>query len=253
MTKQKIQALLLAILPFGTGVSFFRCFVKNNENIGAAVVLIAGFLFVLSVGFFPKTRKNVLETVVKLQPPAAVVFTATFVLSFLPYSMRWPQLFSVLVLNTVCLCMMFEKQPLFTRRGFFGLLCGGALIGTGIAFSGHTGLIYIGFVVLSLLCRPKEGGKTAHELWKDIAFPLFVLIGSFLLFIAANHGGSVSPVITQSIVMLMTGGLLMMPSSSLRLALMTLVLMIFGSYVFSTQNAESVFNRKPPVQMERLF
>ena len=90
-----------------------------------------------------------------------------------------------------------------------------------------------------------------QDVWKDVAFPLFVLVSAFVLFIAANHNGSFPPVIAESAVMLMIGGLLTIPSSSLRLTLMTIVLMLFGSYVFSAQNANSVFNRKPVVQIER--
>ena len=247
--------LLLMTLPFGTSVSFIRCFVKNNASIWAGFLLLTGIVSVLIAGFFPKVRKNVLEAAVKMQPLAAVVFTASFVLSFLPYSMMWPQLFSVLVLNTVCLSMAFEKISVFKRGLFFGLLCEAALIGLCPIFFRQSGFIYIGFVLLSLSCRPKANDKTVQDIWKDIAFPLFVLVGSFVLFIAANHGEALPAVVAQSFVMLMTGGLLMLPSSSLRLTLMTIVMMIFGSYVFSAQNADSVFNHADQslVQIERLF
>ncbi|MBO4520601.1 MAG: hypothetical protein J5787_05290 [Alphaproteobacteria bacterium] len=255
MTKQKILTFFLMVLPFGTGVSFMRCFMKNNASAWAGFLLAAGIVSVLVAGFFPKTRKSVLETAVKLQPLAAVVFTASFVLSFLPYSMMWPQLFSVLVLNTVCLCMAFDKMSGSKRSLLFGLLGSAVLIGACPVFFGQTGIVYIGFVLLSLLCRPVAAKKNVREIWKDIAFPLFVLVGSFVLFIAANHGEALPVVIAQSVVMLMIGGLLALPSSSLRLTLMTIVLMIFGSYVFSAQNAESVFNRSGQslTRIERLF
>ena len=169
--------------------------------------------------------------------------------------MMWPQLFSVLVLNTVCICTAFENSDGFSRKTSFGLLCAGALIGTGCGFSGRTGLLYVCFVVLSLLCGPKNGGRTIQDIWKDVAFPLFVLVGAFIVFITANHGNAFPVIIAQSVAMLMTGGLLMTSSSSLRLTLMTIVMMIFGCYVFSAQNPDSVFNRsgRPIAQMERLF
>ena len=162
-------------------------------------------------------------------------------------------MFAVLVLNAVCLCMAFESLKTLSVKSFAGCLCAGAAAGTGCAFSGHVGLVYVGFVLLSLLCRPKTEEKTVQEVWKDVAFPLFVLVGAFVLFAVVNHNGSFPSVIAESVVMLMVGGLLMTPASSLRLTLMTIVLMLFGSYVFSAQNVESVFNRKPPVQIERPF
>ena len=253
MIKQKFLTFLLALLPFGTSVSFIRYFTGAQSDIRILAILAAGMISGLLLFFFPKAQKKVLETAVKFQPLAAVVFTASFVLSFLPYSMSRIQLVSVCILNMVCLSMAFEKQSLFKNATFSALFYAGALSGVGIAFLGRSGLVYICFVVLSLLCRPKTGERTVREIWLDIAFPLFVLIGSFILFIAANHGGACPSVVSESIVMLMIGGLLTTPSSSLRLTLMTVVLMIFGSYVFSTQNAESVFNRKPPVQIERFL
>ena len=147
--------------------------------------------------------------------------------------------------------MAFEKKFFFGVKTFFTLFCLGALSGAGVALSGRSGLIYVCFVVSSLLCRPKMNERTVQDVWKDVAFPLFVLIGSFVSFIAANHGGACPPVVAESVVMLMIGGLLTMPASSLRLTLMTVVMMLFGSYVFSAQNADSVFNRKPIVQIER--
>ena len=151
--------------------------------------------------------------------------------------------------------MAFEKTTVFQRWVFLGLLCGAALIGICPIFFRQSGFVYIAFVLLSLLCRPKANDKTVQEIWKDIAFPLVVRVGSCVLFLAANHGETLPVVIAQSVVMLMIGGLLGLPSSSLRLTLMTAVLMIFGSYVFSAQNADSVFNHADQslTQIERLF
>ena len=255
MIKQKILTLFWSFLPFGTGMTFWLGFGKKTTGFLSGTIIALHLLAILICGFFPKIRKDILEKAIKLQPLAAVVFTASFVLSFLPYSMMWLQLFAVLVLNTVCLCMAFENLETFGLKMFFGFLGAGALIGMGIGLSGRTGLLYLCFVMLSLLCRPKGAERTAQDIWKDVAFPLFVLVGAFVLFIAANHGGAFPELIAQSAVMLMTGGLLMTSASSLRLTLMTIVMMVFGSYVFSTQNPDSVFNRsgKPLTQIERLF
>ncbi|MBR4126730.1 MAG: hypothetical protein IKR09_04050 [Alphaproteobacteria bacterium] len=249
MFKQKIRAFLLAFLSFGMSVSFIRHF--GTAELWEKAVLAVEIVLLSAAACSVKARKDVLETAVKLQPLAAVVFTASFILSFLTSSTTGAQLFAVLALNAVCLCMAFENLKTLSRRSFAGLFCMGAAAGTGVAFSAHVGLVYTGFVLFSLLCRPKTQERTVQDVWKDIAFPLFVLLGAFILFIAANHNGSFPSVIAESIVMLMVGGLLMTPCSSLRLTLMTIVLMLFGSYVFSAQNAQSVFNRKPLVQIER--
>ena len=251
MIKQKIQTFFLTALPFGTSVSFVRCFMKDSTNAAVLSLLTAGLVMISLCVLFPKTRKNILEKAVKAQPLAAVVFTASFVLSFLPYSTVWVQLFVVLATDTVCLCMTAEKSSVHSRKSFGAVFCCGALFGTGTAFLGRSCLIYFCFVVLSFLCRPEKGERTIQDVWKDVAFPVFVLLGSFILFIAANHTGPLPSVIAESAVMLMIGGLLMTPCSSLRLTLMTVVLMLFGSYVFSTQNAWSAFNRRLPVQIER--
>ena len=246
MLKQTIRPALAAFLTFGTGVSFLRCFADVHAGVWAAEIVALS-----AAACFAKTRKAVLESAVKLQPLAAVVFTASFLLSFLPCSMMAPQLFAVSVLNAVCLCMAFENPDNLSLKAFAGALCVGGAAGAGCAFSGHVGLIYILFAVSSLAFRPKTRERTVHDVWKDVAFPLFVLTGAFVLFVAANHNGAFPSVVAESVVMLMTGGLLMTPCSSLRLTLLTVVMMIFGSYVFSAQNAQSVFNRKPPVQIER--
>ncbi|MBR1778254.1 MAG: hypothetical protein IJ752_06700 [Alphaproteobacteria bacterium] len=243
MTKQKIQTLFLSALPFGTSVSFWLCFSEKTGNMLSAAILVLGGFLTVVCSFLFKLHRGVLEAAVKMQPLAAVVFTASFILSFLPYSMMWPQLFAVLVLNAVCLSMAFENLNKFSRGLFFSLICIGGLTGIGCALLVRGSFVYICFIVLSLLFRPEQNRKTAQDVWKDIAFPLFVLVGSFLLFIAANHNAAFPSVIAESVVMLMTGALLMTSSSSLRLTLMTIVMMIFGSYVFSAQNAESVFNR----------
>ena len=255
MTRQKIHTVFLPFLMFGTNVSFFRCFLKNGGNLPASFLLAAGIVSIVLSCFFPKARKAVSETGVKLQPLAAVVFTASFILSFLPYSTVWGNLFAISVLNAVC-CTMVAGNSNGLRRGTFaGLFCLGAIAGTGIACLNRIGLIYVCFVVSSFLCRPKQEKRSAQDVWKDVAFPLFVLIGSFLLFIIANRSGTFPSVIAESIVMLMTGCLLILPSSSVRLTLMTIVMMIFGSYVFSIQNQASVFNRtgKSFIRAERLF
>ena len=246
MLRQTIRPALAAFLTFGTGVSFLRCFADAHAGVWAAEIVL-----ITAAACFAKARKAVLESAVKLQPLAAVVFTASFLLSFLPCPMTVPQLFAVSVLNAVCLCMAFENPDKLSLKALAGALCAGGAAGAGCAFSGHVGLVYIGFVLLSFLRRPETRERTVHDVWKDIAFPLFVLTGAFVLFVAANHNGSFPSVVAESVVMLMTGGLLMTPCSSLRLTLLTVVMMIFGSYVFSAQNAQSVFNRKPPVQFER--
>lgn len=255
MIKQKVQTFLLSFLAFGTNISFIRYCLKGGGSFPVVSVSAAGCALIVLSCFFAKARKTVSATAVRAQPLAAVVFTAAFVLSFLPYSMAWGNLFTVLVLNAVCFAMAFETPAATGKRAFAALFCSGALAGAGAAFSSRIGLVYVCFAVLSFLCRPKEGARTAQDVWKDVAFPLFVLIGSFLLFIAAHRGGAFPSVIAESIVMLMTGGLLMVPSSSLRLTLMTVVMMIFGSYVFSVQNQASVFNHsgKASVRAERLF
>ena len=155
----------------------------------------------------------------------------------------WPQLFSVFILTVTGLCSVFEKEKNIGRKQFFVLFFVGAVAGCGIFLLSRIGFVYTGLVVLSLLCHPFGSEKTIHDIWKDIAFPLFVLVVSFIVFIAANHNTDFPSVIAESLVMLMIGGLLMSSSGSLRLTLMTVVMMVFGSYVFSVQNEASVFNR----------
>ena len=241
--KRSILLFLQTAIPFGLGVSFIRCFTRNGTHTSAQVLLITGIVLILLSCPFSKVRKNVMDRFVKLQPLAAVVFAASIILSFMSYQKVWLQLFVTLVLNAVCLFTVFEKKNLFERKTFFLLTSFGALAGMGTAFAGRAVFLYVLFALSALLCRPGTNGKTAQDIWKDIAFPLFVLICSFVWFVSANHGGSVSAIIAQSVVMLMTGGLLMTSRSALRLTLMTIVMIVFGSYVFSAQNTNSVFNR----------
>lgn len=242
MIKQKVALFLQSAFPFGLSVSFARCFIRPEQT-SALILLIAGLFLILLATPFPKIRKRFMERCVRLQPLAAVVFAASIILAFVPYPKVWPMLFVTLILDAVCLCMVFEAADRFDKKAFLVLTSAGSLAGMVSAFAGRAVFLYMLFVLLSLSSRPEPQPKTAQDVWKDIAFPLFVLIGSFIVFIAANHGGAFSLVAAQSIVMLMTGGLLMTSSSALRLTLMTVVMIIFGSYVFSAGNSESVFNR----------
>lgn len=256
MIKQKIQILLLTVLSFGTSCSFLKCFWNNDASVWAVIILGASAVFVLFSPIYPKIRKKVLDFSVKTHPLAAVVFTASFVLSFLKYSMVWAQLFSVFVLSLTSLCMAFEKLQTVNKKSFYWLVLLGALGGGCVLLADRISFVYTGLIVLSLLCRPFVSKKTIQDVWKDVAFPLFVLIFSFIVFVSANHNTDFPSVIAESVVMLMIGGLLMASSSALNLTLMSVVMMVFGSYVFSVQNADSVFNRKAKetvsVQQERI-
>lgn len=243
MITRKIQTFFLTAIPFGTSVSFFYAFSKQEDLSVSLMPVFAVFLVCLGA-FFPKIHKDLLTASLKAQPLAAVIFTSSFILSFLSDLMILIQLFAVLILNTVCVCMAYERKKEFKKKSFFGIcFLSAAVFGSLSAVCLPSSVSYLPFVLASLACRPFKEGRTPQDLWKDIAFPLFVLVCSFLLFVAASHAENFSFQIGQYIVMIMVGGLLISAGTSgMRLMLMSAVLIVFGCYVFSAQNPQSLFN-----------
>ncbi len=205
---------------------------------------------VLICVFFSKFRKNILETMLNVQPLAAVIFAASFILSFQPCRMMVPQLLTVVILCMICICLAFERQKNFTKTlSFVSVLFVAATIGGIFAFVMPSVSVYVCFVLAALCCRPFETGRTPHDLWQDVAFPMFVLICSFLSFIAASHLDGFSVSIAESAVMVMIGALLISArESGVRLMLMTAVIVVFGCYVFSAKNPASIFNQTGRIQ-----
>ena len=243
MIKRKIQTFFLTAIPFGASFSFFQVFSKQEEFFVSLMPLF-GAILVCLCAFFPKIHKDLLVSSLKAQPLAAVVFTSSFILSFLSDFMITVQLFAVLIFNTICICMAYDRRKDF-RKTFSFWICFSAaiLFGSVLSLCLPSSVSYLLFVLASLACRPFEKDRSPQEIWKDVAFPLFVLVCSFLLFIAASHAENFSVQIGQSVVMVMVGSLLVTAGSSgIRLMLMSAVMVIFGCYVFSIQNPNSVFN-----------
>lgn len=249
MSGQKIQAFFLMFIPFGLSVSFSVCFFEKQQWLLFAV-LTAGLAGAVVCAGFSKIRRNILEPALKAQPLAAVVFAASYILSFQPCQMLPAQLFAVLILNTACICAAFERRNGFrTNASFYFAVSAAAAAGGTAAFVMPSRLVYAGFVLAALCCRPAAAGRTPQDIWQDIAFPMFVLVCSFLLFIAASHWDGFSVSLAESAVMVMTGALLISSrESGVRLMLMTAVIIVFGSYVFSARNSDSVFNRTGKIQ-----
>lgn len=249
MIRQKIQTFLLVFIPFGLGVSFSACFFEKQPWILFAVlgVDLIGSLFCFCV---PKMRKGILEALLKIQPSAAVIFAASFILSFHPCRMWAPQMFAVAVLSFICVCLAFERQKSFNKTASFAMVFfTAAVTGCALAFVGNSVSAYVAFVLAALCCRPVEVGRTMQDLWQDIAFPMFVLVCSFLSFVAASHLESFFVSIAEAAVMVMTGALLISSRvSGLRLMLMTAAVLAFGCYVFSGQNPDSLFNQTGRIQ-----
>lgn len=249
MIKQKIQTFLLIFIPFGLSGSFTACFFEKQQW-PAFAVLAAGLAGAAVCACFSEIRKTVFEAVLKVQPLAAVVFAASFILSFQPCRMLPAQLFAVLILNAVCVCAAFERQKSFNNKISFALaVFTAAAAGGALAFALSSRAVYTGFVLAALCCRPASPDRTPQDIWQDIAFPMFVLVCSFLLFIAASHLDGFAVSTAEAAVMVMTGALLISSrESGLRLMLMTAVVIVFGSYVFSARNSDSVFNRTGRIQ-----
>ncbi len=248
MIKQKIQTFFSVFIAFGLNASFAVTFLKE-EKVGF-IILAAGLIAGIICLFVSRIRKTVSETALKIQPLAAVVFAASFILSFQPGQMMPAQLFAVLVLTVVCLCQGGEGRKIFKNNMSFVLtVCGAGAFGGAVAFLPYSLLIYPGFVLAALCCRPAQPGRTAQEIWNDIAFPVFMLICSFLVFISASHMDGFSVSLAESAVMVMAGALpVSSRGSGVRLMLMTAVVVVFGCYVFSARNTDSVFSQKNRIQ-----
>lgn len=253
MIKQKIQALLFSAVAFGTAASFFTCFFKKSAGV-PPFVLIFPFvcLCLLAVcAVRPKLNREILQTALKFQAAAAVIFTAVFILSFLPQPLVLLHLFSVVVFGAAALCSAFElKKEIPGREKFPVMPAAGAVLGVCAGIFIRPCLAYPVFMILSLMCRPADPARSVQQKWGDIAFPLSVLIFSFAVFLNASHASAFSQLIAEAAVMLMAGGLITAAASSpVRMTLMTAVMALFGSYVFSAQNADSVFNVKRPAEI----
>ena len=243
--KLKSEIIFFMFVSSGLTVSFFHCFGTKARLIPPVLLLIA-FITTVVVSFFsPDWRKKMFDFSLKMQPLAAVVFCVAFILSFSKVPMVLPMLFVTLVLNTMCLCRCFENKTRLSTSAFYSCCLAGAVLGGTFScfIPATSGFIF--FVLAGLLCRPCERNRTFEEIWKDIALPLFVLLCSFALFLTTKHSENFPDIIAESIVMVMIG-IFLMPSkvSGLRLMLLTVVLMIFGSYVFSLKNPASVFHQQ---------
>lgn len=246
MMKQKIQVLLFSAVSFGTAASFFACFFKKAAGIPPFVLIFPTVCLCMlaACAVRPKLNRKILQSVLKFQSAAAVIFAAVFILSFLPQPLILLHLFCVVVLGTAALCSAFGlKKDIPGRKQFSVLLGTGAVAGVCMGVFGRPCLAYPVLMILSLMCRPSDPARSVQEKWGDIAFPLTVLIFSFAVFINASHASAFSQIIAESAVMLMAGGLITASAASpVRMMLMTAVMVLFGSYVFSAQNTDSVFN-----------
>ena len=232
MTFRLFRAMTAAFVLFGQNASFFEYFGD------AAITAIAGAAAVLSgvAVSASKTKRFAERLVWRLQPAAAVVFAAIYMLTFLPCSVMLPALFSTVVLNACVMTAFVESKGAGVR--FWAAVCVCAVAGGTVGSFAPIGCGFVGFSLLSLLFRPRASEPTAQELWYDIAFPLFVLLCSFVSFMIAGHARDFHPVVAQVAALVMAGALpVCAKSSGVRLALMTLVVIVFGSYVFSVEDA----------------
>ena len=254
MIKQKFQTFLLTCIPFGLSVSFSTCFLKKENWIDLLLLFVAMIAIIICADL-PKVRKKMLPLALNMQPLAAVLFASSVILSFFPCRMAEIQLIIAVILNAVCLCLVFERQNFFHKKiSFVCVVLAAALSGGITVFLAPFRLISLVFVLAALLCRPASENITAQDIWKDLAFPVFVLVGAFLVFISASHMDAFSLPVAQAAVMVMTGALLIScRGSGLRLMLMTLVMIVFGSYVFSVRSPDSFFYKttRVPVKIEK--
>ncbi len=251
MIKQKRNAFFLAFIPFGLTTSFvlnFSCPIQEG-------ILIALFVLFFLMGFSPKLNKKALQAALKLKTFGLMLFLFAFVLSFVCVSMINAFLFSSLVFNTLCLAELFEiKKEIKEKKIFCFFLILGAVLGIALSCLFPFSLGIILFSLSALLVGEDMKKASIEELWIDVALPVFVLIFSFVTFMISNHEDGFPLLIAECVVMVMIGALPMVCArSNLRLMLMAVVLMLFGSYVFSTQNPTSFFNMSAPFSLSSSF
>lgn len=244
MLKQKLKAAFFTAIPFGIAASLTECFFGDNPVgfLKYMPFLLCVFAFGLA---FSKLNKKTAVFMLKFKSLAAGLFTAAFILSYLPQSLLFVHFFVIFVLAGICASFVADiKCPCLYLWSGAGLVAGTAL---GMTTSPCN--IYPMLVLLALFYGPTQSKKSIQDIWNDIAIPLFVFVLSFGFFILTNYSGSFSQAVAEAAVMLMIGVFLIsnVNASALRLTLMTIVLMIFGSYVYSIHNASSIFSAHPRI------
>lgn len=233
MTIRQFRALAAAFVPSGLTAAFYAGFGEGEKN--AFAVLLAAAALSVAALLSKKTRRFAERLAWRLQPAAAVVFAAICMLTFLPCSVTAPALFSVAVLNLAAIADFVENRGAGVRFHAAAVVCAASGAAAGLLAPAGAGLT--AFALSALLFRPRAGEPTAQELWYDVAFPLFVLLCSFVSFMIAGHARDFHPVVAQVAALVMAGALpVCAKSSGVRLALMTAVVIVFGTYVFSAED-----------------
>ena len=232
MTGTGMRVFFNALAAVGATASFPRDF--PDAGAGAAVLILcwAGAVFCAASA---KTRKTFSTLAAAVQPWAAAVFAAAYMTSCPFASFR---LFCTVAVGAVCVANVFENRKK-AERAFWFAAGFGAAAGVAAAFF----VPYPAFILAGLLCRPAQEGRTAMDGWIDVALPLFVLTGAFLCLGVAGHSGNFSVRAAESAALVMAGAFpVAAGKSGVRLMLTTAVVVLFGCYVFSAENPQSVFN-----------
>lgn len=232
MTGTGMRVFFNALAAVGVTVSFLR----GSADAGAlTAVLILCWAVTVFCAASVKTRKTFAAQVSTVQPWAAAVFAAAYMTScpFAPFL-----LFCAVVTGAVCTANVFDGRK--KAEKVFPFAAGaGAVAGTAAAFF----VPYPVFFLLGLLCRPAQEGRTTMDGWIDVALPLFVLTGAFLCLGVAGHSGGFSVRAAETAALVMAGAFpVAAGKSGVRLMLTTAAVVLFGCYVFSAENPQSVFN-----------
>lgn len=233
MTGTGMRVFFNALAAVGVAVSFLRDFSEAKAASAVLILCWAGAAVLCAVP--AKTRKNFSAQVSAVQPWAAAVFAAAYMTSC-PFVSFW--LFCTVAVNAACTANVFENGKKAAKAFWFAAGVGAAA-GVAAAFF----VPYPVFVLAGLLCRPAQEGRTAIDGWIDIALPLFILTGAFLCLGVAGHSGNFSVRAAESAALVMAGAFpVAAGKSGVRLMLTTAAVVLFGCYVFSAENPQSVFN-----------
>lgn len=209
---------------------------------------------------FSRFNKNILSVVLSLQSMAVILFLSLYVLSFVSDRLVIVHLVIFFIMAQVCHSTLAENKPAASQLTLFYLMVavGGALGGI---FNGLLAPVifndyyeYIVVFILALLLRPGKiiSGRSMQEIWRDFAYPLAVFFLAFGLYAMAYKAGTFNKTYEEVAVFLLIGGLLPpIKNYPVRYAMMAIVLVFFGSYVFAPKNIHSVFRSK--IFQERNF
>ncbi len=226
MTGTGMRVFFNALAAVGATVSFWCDFPNAGAATAVLILCWAGTVFCAASA---KTRKTFSTLAAAVQPWAAAVFAATYMTSC-------P--FCAVAVGAVCVANVFENRKKAEKVFWFAAGIGAAA-GAAAAFF----VPYPAFILAGLLCRPAQEGRTAMDGWIDVALPLSVLTGAFLCLGVAGHSGNFSVRAAESAALVMAGAFpVAAGKSGVRLMLTTAAVVLFGCYVFSAENPQSVFN-----------